>query len=119
MSRTQKGPQPLPAPRVFTPATSLPPPAWFRWVNNVLLLDVRVQPRARADELGEPIGDALRIRLRPPPVDGKANARLIALIAETFGVSRRHVAIVAGAHARLKHLRIESPTKLPRSIKRP
>ena len=87
MSRTQKGPQPLPAPRVFTPATSLPPPAWFRWVNNVLLLDVRVQPRARADELGEPIGDALRIRLRPPPVDGKANARLIAIDCRNLSVS--------------------------------
>jgi len=45
-------------------------------------------------------------RLRSPPVDGKANAELIALIAGHFGCSRSCVSVVSGATARLKRVRI-------------
>lgn len=78
-----------------------------------------MQPRARADELGEPEGDALRLRLRAPPVDGKANTRLIAFLADTFGVKRHRVTIVSGSKARCKTVRIEAPTRLPSGITRP
>ena len=64
---------------------------WYRWDGDALLLRLRVQPRARSDALDEPVGDALRVRLRAPPVDGKANAALVAFLAETFGVPRKQV----------------------------
>ena len=78
-----------------------------------MLLRLRVQPRARTDALDEPVGDALRVRLRAPPVDGKANAALVAFLADIFGVPRKQVVLVSGAHARIKSLRIDSPQRLP------
>ena len=92
---------------------------WYQWDGDALLLRLRVQPRARADVLDEPVGDALRVRLRAPPVDGKANAALVAFLAETFGVPRKQVVLVSGAHARTKSLRIESPQRLPPIVGKP
>jgi len=87
--------------------------AWYRWQDDALVLALRIQPRAKEDAFGEPLGDELRVRLQAPPVDGKANARLIAFLAETFGVPQRQVELVSGTHARSKVLRIEAPSKLP------
>jgi uncharacterized protein len=71
------------------------------------LLRVRVQPRARRDEIvGERAG-AVVVRLTAPPVDGKANAALCAFIAKAAGVPRSHVEIVRGASARDKVVRVE------------
>jgi uncharacterized protein (TIGR00251 family) len=89
---------------------------WYRWEGEALILTLRVQPRASVDALGEPIDDALRVRLRAPPVDGKANAKLAAFLAKTFDVPRRQVTILCGAHSHSKVLRIESPGRLPASI---
>ena len=70
------------------------------------LLRVRVQPRARRDEVvGERAG-AVVIRLAAPPVDGKANAALTAFVAKAAGVPRSRVEIVRGATARDKVVRV-------------
>ena len=50
--------------------------------------------------------DALLVRLAAAPVDGAANAELIAVLAEAFGVPRRAVTLVAGERSRLKRVRI-------------
>jgi uncharacterized protein (TIGR00251 family) len=70
------------------------------------LLSIRVQPRAKRDEVvGERAG-AIVIRLKAPPVDGKANAALIAFIANAANVPRSRVEIVRGATAREKVVRV-------------
>jgi uncharacterized protein (TIGR00251 family) len=70
------------------------------------LLSIRVQPRAKRDEVvGERAG-AVVIRLAAPPVDGKANAALTAFIAKAAGVPRSRVEIVRGASARDKVVRV-------------
>jgi uncharacterized protein len=70
------------------------------------LISVRVQPRAKRDEVvGERAG-AIVIRLAAPPVDGKANAALIAFIAEAAGVPRSRVEIARGASSRDKLVRV-------------
>ena len=70
------------------------------------LLRVRVQPRARRDEVvGERAG-AVVIRLAAPPVDGKANAALTAFVAKAAGVPRSRVEIVRGAASRDKVVRV-------------
>ena len=73
------------------------------------LLRVRVTPRSRRNEMG-PIEDAsdgvVKVKLTAPPVDGRANDALIELVAETFGLPRSAVEIVAGEHSRLKTLRL-------------
>ena len=70
------------------------------------ILNVQVQPRARRDELAGIHGDALKIRLRAPPVEGKANDALIAFLADLLGVPRRELAIGSGATARRKTVRL-------------
>ena len=70
------------------------------------LLTIRVQPRAKRDEVvGERAG-AIVIRLAAPPVDGKANAALTAFIAQAAGVPRSRVEIVRGARSRDKVVRV-------------
>jgi uncharacterized protein (TIGR00251 family) len=50
---------------------------WYRWDGADLVLDCHLQPRSSADELVGDHGDALKIRITAPPVDGKANAHLV------------------------------------------
>ena len=52
----------------------------------------------------------LRVRLSAPAHEGKANAELIRLVAETLGVSRRHVRLTSGASGRRKVLRVDGVT---------
>jgi uncharacterized protein len=71
-----------------------------------VLLSIRVQPRAKRDEVvGERAG-AIVIRLKAPPVDGKANAALIEFIANAANLPRSRVEIVRGATAREKVVRV-------------
>ena len=69
-------------------------------------LQVKVKPNARSSSLDEADGVWLA-QLKSPPVDGKANAELIALIAEKFGCRKAQVTIKAGAGGRMKLVRIE------------
>ena len=73
-------------------------------------LSVRVVPRAKRNQIDGWHGDALKIRLNAPPVDGKANAALIAFLAETFGVKRSNIEILTGASARTKMIRVRGVT---------
>ena len=73
------------------------------------LLEVRVQPRARRNEVVEQAGAGLRVRVTAAPVDGEANRAVIALLAEAFGVAPSRVTLVRGATSRDKLFRIEPP----------
>ena len=69
-------------------------------------LQIKVKPRSSVSELIQ-AGDGTWVaRLKAPPVDGKANAELIALVAETFGCAKAAVTITAGAGGRMKLVRI-------------
>jgi uncharacterized protein (TIGR00251 family) len=65
-------------------------------------LAVKVQPRASANEICEPIGNELKIKVTAPPVDSAANEALIKLLAETFGCGRNRVELVRGQTSRHK-----------------
>lgn len=93
-------------------------PAW-QWQGEVLLLTVHAQPRASRDEIAGLHGDALKIRITAPPVDGKANAHLQKFLAESFGVPHAQVELVQGETGRRKQFRISSPQKLPQPVTRP
>lgn len=74
---------------------------------------VRVQPGAsRAELVGEQAG-ALKVRVASPPVDGRANDELCAVLADALGVRARQVEVLAGHTARTKKVWIElSPDEL-------
>jgi uncharacterized protein YggU (UPF0235/DUF167 family) len=70
-------------------------------------LRVRVIPRAKRPGLERRADGVLVARVAAPPVDGRANAAVCALIAESFGVPKSRVSVVRGASARDKVVRVE------------
>jgi uncharacterized protein (TIGR00251 family) len=70
-------------------------------------LHVRLQPRARRDEVVGERGGAVVIRVAAPPVDGKANAALCAFVARAVGVAPSRVSVVRGHTSRDKLVRVE------------
>jgi uncharacterized protein (TIGR00251 family) len=68
---------------------------------------VRVQPRAAHSGIVGLHGDALKVRLSAPPVDGAANDMLVEILAAALGVTRASVRIVAGATSRSKIVEVD------------
>ncbi|HXE66756.1 MAG TPA: DUF167 domain-containing protein [Rhodanobacteraceae bacterium] len=71
------------------------------------LLTIKVKPNSRVSSLQQDTEGNWRAALRAPPVEGRANAELIALVAGHFGCAKAGVRITAGAGARIKRVRIE------------
>lgn len=74
-----------------------------------VMLQVRVKPRSAVSELLETGDGSWIAKLKAPPVDGKANAELVALVADRFRCRKSAVSIKAGASGRVKLVRIDTP----------
>lgn len=85
-------------------------PAWITVNKDGCTIAVKVVPRASRDEIAAIENDYLRIRLKAPPVDGKANAALEKFLAATFDVPSRNVAVVGGTTSRQKRVSIHGIT---------
>lgn len=72
----------------------------------VRIIQVKVTPRARESSLTQAADGTWVAKLKSPPVDGKANAELIALVAERFKCGKSAVSIKAGAGGRMKLVQI-------------
>ncbi len=84
---------------------------WLRVAaDGRLTLTLHIQPGAKRTEVAGEHGDALKIRLAAPPVDGKANAALLAFIAERLGVSKSAVTLKSGQTSRRKVVEVEGAT---------
>jgi len=70
------------------------------------VIQVRVKPNARASVLEEKEDGTWLAQIKSPPVDGRANEELIALVAKHFGCRKSAVSIKAGASGRLKLVQI-------------
>lgn len=70
------------------------------------MLQVRVTPRAGRSGVAGVRDDALLVRLAAAPVDGAANAELVDVLADAFGVPRRQVTLVSGERSRTKRVRV-------------
>ena len=90
--------------------------AWFRWDGADLVLDCHLQPKASKDEFAGLHGERLEIRLTAPPVEGKANAHLLAFLGKAFGVAKSLVVLESGELNRQKRVRIRAPQKLPAEL---
>lgn len=80
------------------------------------ILTLHIQPNAKRTEWVGLHGDALKLRLKAPPVDGKANEALCAFLAKIFAVKRHFVVLLSGETSRHKRVHIKSATHLPPSI---
>jgi uncharacterized protein (TIGR00251 family) len=75
--------------------------------DNAALLEVRVVPRAGKSGVAGMREGALLVRLAAAPVDGAANAELIAVLAAALHLPKRSIAIVSGDRSRSKRVRVE------------
>jgi uncharacterized protein (TIGR00251 family) len=69
-------------------------------------LKVRLQPRASRDGIDGLHGDALKVRVTAPPLEGRANKAVKKLLAEQLGLPPSQIEIIAGEHSKEKLLRI-------------
>lgn len=79
---------------------------WLHPTPDGCTVTVKATPRSSTSAFAGADPEWVRVRLQAPPVDGKANAALIALFADTFGIPKRSVEILTGDTARLKRVRL-------------
>jgi uncharacterized protein (TIGR00251 family) len=77
---------------------------------GAITLEILVQPRASRAKIGPMHDGRLKIAVTAPPVDGEANAAVIALLAKRLGIARGDIEVIAGASSRRKTLRIANAT---------
>ncbi|MGA2245617.1 MAG: DUF167 domain-containing protein [Verrucomicrobiota bacterium] len=92
MSRNPNSPTPQP--------TALPP--FIASCPQGVRLAVRLQPRASVNEIGEALGNELKIKVTAPPVDAAANAALLELLAEKLRCAHGRIELVRGHTSRHK-----------------
>ena len=81
-------------------------PGFLRAQADGTLLSVKLQPRASASVIGEPLGAELRIKVTAPPVDAAANEALVELLAEKLDCARSRVELVRGHKTRHKVVKL-------------
>ncbi len=90
---------------------------FFQWQDDDLIISCHLQPKASKTEVVGLHGDALKVRIKAAPVEGKANAELIRFLAKEFAVSKRDVVLISGELSRQKRIRISAPKVIPDYIK--
>ena len=84
---------------------------WFRAApGGGLSLTLHIQPGAKTTEVAGVHGDALKIRLAVPPVEGKANAALAEFIADALGLHKSAVLLKRGQTSRRKVVEVAGAT---------
>jgi uncharacterized protein (TIGR00251 family) len=90
----------------------------LRQTNSGCTLAVRVHPGARRNAITGIHDGALKISLTTPPTDGRANAALIAFLADHLHIPRAHITLVTGAttHSKTLHLEALTPDALTAAL---
>lgn len=91
-------------------------PEWYRCDGDSVTLVLHVQPGAKHSVVAGLHGDALKIRLAAPPIEGRANEALMRFIAERFGVPLRNVELKQGEQSRHKRVAVRGSKVLPESL---
>ncbi len=75
--------------------------------DGAVRFKVRLTPRAAMDKIEGTHQDALKIRVKAPPVDGKANTALIKFLSKSLGISQSKITVIFGHTSRVKLIRAE------------
>lgn len=75
---------------------------WIKQSKDGVIVTVHVVPRAAQDAVQGLYGDALKIRLHAPPVDGKANETLISFLSEKLNIPKSNITLKSGLNQRRK-----------------
>jgi uncharacterized protein (TIGR00251 family) len=87
-----------------------PPLRIDEWEGGISF-DILVAPRASRARVGPAQGDRVKVAVTAPPVEGRANEAVVALLAAALGVRKRDVAIVAGESGRRKRVSVAGATR--------
>jgi uncharacterized protein (TIGR00251 family) len=79
--------------------------------SDTIVFRVSVQPRARGDEITGEMGGALKVRLRAPAVEDRANEALVEFLAGLLKTPRSAVRILSGERSRTKRIEIRGVTR--------
>jgi uncharacterized protein len=85
-------------------------PAYLSEADGATLVTVRVQPRAGRDEIAGSRGLSLVVRVKAPPVDGRANEAVCKLLARAAGIPPSSAELIRGASSRDKVVRLPGVT---------
>jgi uncharacterized protein (TIGR00251 family) len=83
---------------------------WLVADGEGVTLRLHIQPGAKKTEVVGLHGEALKIRLAAPPVDGKANACLIAFLSDRLDVARAAISLLSGESSRAKRVHVTGVT---------
>ena len=78
--------------------------AYYSETAEGVVLNVRAQPRSSRSGVDGVIGDALKVRIRSAPVDGKANKELVETLADAFGIPKSSVVFRSGETSKNKRI---------------
>lgn len=84
--------------------------ACFEEKDGCIILNVKVIPRASKDSIQGTVGDALKVRIQAPPVEGRANAYLVKFLSKHWKIPRANIEILSGHTGRSKRLRVSNPS---------
>lgn len=82
--------------------------SWYHIKDDIITLTIYVQPGAKRNEVVGLHGDALKIKLATPPIDGRANKALLRFIATIFAVSLSQVVLKNGEKSRHKTITVHA-----------
>lgn len=88
----------------------------YLWQGDVLILNLHVQPKASKDEWAGLHGERIKLRIKAPPIDGKANAHVLKFIATEFGVKQSACKLLSGESGRDKRIAITTPREFPSNL---
>ena len=91
-------------------------PVWYHRHGEVITLTLHVQPGAKRSEIVGLHGEALKIRLAAPPIEGRANDALLRFIAEVFAVPLRNTELKQGGQSRHKVVTVTGSKVEPESL---
>lgn len=89
---------------------------WYEYKNDVIRLNLYIQPGAKSTEISGLHDGALKIRLNAPPIEGRANEALIKYLAKCFDVPSKQIKLIRGEKSRRKTFEITGSLKDPSKI---
>lgn len=90
--------------------------SWYKREGDAVILVLHAQPGAKRTEVAGLHGDALKIRLAAPPIEGRANEALLRFIAEHFKVPLRNVELKQGGQSRHKRIAVSGSNVAPETL---
>jgi uncharacterized protein (TIGR00251 family) len=93
-----------------------PLPGWVRAGEKSISLSIHVQPGARRSQVVGQHGERLKVAVKAPPLDGRANAAVVELLAERLGVRASLLQVAAGQSSRDKRIELSGAALTPDEV---